>query len=164
MSENINSEKTKQEFVPPKRSYGLEFWVGVFTLVGVLSFAYLAINIGGIEFSGAGYYPINARFSSVAGLKVGAPLEIAGVKVGDVNKITLNGTDAIVTLRVKDGINIREDDIAQIRTKGIIGDRYMKISPGGSNEMVEPGGTLSDTESAVEFEEIIGKFVHGLDE
>jgi phospholipid/cholesterol/gamma-HCH transport system substrate-binding protein len=156
------SDKSKSKFQAPPRTYGLEFWVGVFTLFGVVCFAYLSINIGGMEFSGAGYYTIKARFTNVAGLKVGAPLEIAGVRVGDVKQIALDGTDAMVTMRVKEHISVREDDIAQIRTKGIIGDRYIKLSPGGADDLLAQGDQLSDTESAVEFEEIIGKFVHSL--
>jgi phospholipid/cholesterol/gamma-HCH transport system substrate-binding protein len=157
------SEEKKASFNPPKRSFAVEFWVGVFTIIGVVCFAYLSINIAGIELSGTGYYSIKAKFSNVAGLKIGAAVEIAGVKVGDVRNIALDGTDALLTLRVKEDIKLREDDIAQIRTKGIIGDRYIKISPGGSEDAIENGGMISDTESAVEFEDVIGKFVHSLD-
>ena len=157
------SEKKEKEFVPPKRSFTIEFMVGLFALAGLACFSYLAINIGGMKLTHAGLYPIKATFSNVAGLKVGSPVEIAGVKIGEVANVELASTQAIVTLEIEDKIKLRDDDIAQIRTKGIIGDKYVKIMPGGSDEMIAENGQISDTESAVELEEIIGKFIHSMD-
>jgi phospholipid/cholesterol/gamma-HCH transport system substrate-binding protein len=159
-SDNAMSEGKKSQFVPPKRSFTVEFWVGLFAIFGVGCFAYLAINIAKIRLSNAGFYDITADFDSVSGLKLGAPVEIAGVEVGEVSDIQLNGTAAHVVLRIRDGVKLRDDDIAAIRTKGIIGDRYIKVVPGGSTSLVQAGGKLTDTESAVEFEEIIGKLIH----
>ncbi len=115
-----------------------------------------------MKLSNAGYYDVKAVFNDISGLKVGSSVEIAGVPVGEVGSVTLNSTEALVTLRIRDEIKIREDDIAQIRTKGIIGDKYVRISPGGSPNDVPHGGQLTDTESAVDFEEIVGKLVHNL--
>lgn len=151
-----------REFVPPRRSYAIEFWVGLFALAGVACFCYLALNIAGMKISNSGYYRVNAIFTNVAGLKVGAPVEIAGVRIGEVRSVTLADTEALVTMQILNEVKLREDDMPQIRTKGIIGDKYVRISPGGSTEYVEAEGELVDTESAVEFEEIIGKIVHSL--
>jgi len=150
----------KPEFIPPKRSFTTEFWVGVFALIGVGCFAYLAINIASIRLSDSGYYEVQAEFDSVSGLKAGAPVEIAGVEIGEVGKIDLSGTSALITLRIEDGVKLRDDDIAAVRTKGIIGDRYIKIVPGGSEKIINAGEKVADTESAVEFEEVIGKLIH----
>ena len=150
----------KKEFVPPKRSFTVEFWVGLFALLGVVCFAFLAINIAKIRLSSAGYYNVRALFDSVSGLKAGAPVEIAGVEIGQVKKIELDGTSAMVTLEVLTGVQIRDDDNAAIRTKGIIGDRYIKILPGGSEKILKPGEKLDNTDSAVEIEELIGKLMH----
>ena len=147
----------------PKKSFTAEFWVGFFALIGCLCFGYLAINLAGMKLSSAGYYKVKAEFSNIAGLKVGAPVEIAGVQVGEVDDINLADTDAILTMQIKNHVKLRDDDIAQIRTKGIIGDKYIKIAPGGAEESIAPGGELSETESAVEFEDILGKFIHSLD-
>ncbi len=100
MSENM-SEKKEKEFVPPKRSFSVEFMVGLFALVGLVCFSYLAINIGGMKLTHAGYYPIKATFSNVAGLKVGSPVEIAGVKIGEIRNVELVETQAIVTLEIE---------------------------------------------------------------
>lgn len=151
------------KFVPPKKSLTVEFWVGVFALIGVGCFAYLALNIARMRITNAGYYDITAEFDNVSGLKVGAPVEIAGVQIGEIAKISLNETSAIITMRVQNGIKLREDDSAAIRTKGIIGDRYIKVVPGSSSKMVADRGKLSETESAVEFEEIIGKLIHRME-
>ncbi len=168
MSENkqVSSSSNKEEtesFTPPARSLTLEFWVGLFAIAGVLCFFYLAVNLGGLKLSDSGYYSVSAMFTNVAGLKVGAPVEIAGVEIGEVSNVELNSTEAKLTLQVRDGIELRDDDIAQIRTKGIIGDKYVKISPGGSDLILESGDEIADTESAVEFEDVIGKFIHSMD-
>jgi phospholipid/cholesterol/gamma-HCH transport system substrate-binding protein len=153
-------EKTTSEFPIPKKSYSIEFMVGLFTLGGLLCFAYLAVNIAQMRFLNTGYHNIYAEFSNVSGLKEGAPVEIAGVQVGEVTKINLKETNALVTMNIRDGVEFRDDDIASIRTKGIIGDRYVKILPGSSDAMVKVGGTVGDTESAVDLEEILGKLIH----
>jgi phospholipid/cholesterol/gamma-HCH transport system substrate-binding protein len=159
----IEEEEARKEFTPPPRSFSIEFWVGLFAIAGIACFSYLAINIGGMRISSAGFYKISAQFVNVAGLKVGSTVEIAGVEIGQVANVQLNSTEAVVTMEIRDEIQIRDDDIAQIRTKGIIGDKYVKISPGGSEDLLLPGGELSDTESAVEFEDIIGKFIHSIE-
>jgi phospholipid/cholesterol/gamma-HCH transport system substrate-binding protein len=160
VADNVSDKK--EEFKLPKRSFTTEFWVGVFTIAGLLCFSYLAIHIASIKISRSGYYQIAAIFSNISGLKVGAPVEIAGVRIGEVSNIVLKDTDAVVTLEIKDDVQLRDDDIAQIRTKGIIGDKYFKIAPGGSEDMVAANGQLSETESAVEFEDILGKIIHSL--
>lgn len=156
----MSTAEKKSDFVPPRKSFTIEFWVGVFALLGVACFGFLAINIASIRLSNTGYYFITAIFDSVSGLKAGAPLEIAGVEVGQVNKIELNETSALVTFEVKEGVSLRDDDKAAIRTKGIIGDRYVKILPGASTRFLKPGEKLEDTDSAVEIEELIGKLMH----
>lgn len=153
-------KQATSEFPIPKKSYLIEFLVGLFTIGGVLCFAYLAVNIAQMRILNTGFHSIFAEFSNVSGLKEGAPVEIAGVQVGEVLKIDLKGTSAIITMNIRDGVEIRDDDIASIRTKGIIGDRYVKILPGSSDSAVKPGGTVGDTESAVDLEEILGKLIH----
>ena len=148
---------------PPNKMLMIEFFVGLFFLGGLACLSYLSLNLAGMKISHHGYYQIFAEFNSIAGLKLGAPVEIAGVRIGEVSDVVLKDTSALVTLQVEDGIFLREDDIAAIRTKGIIGDRYIKISPGGSEDKVKAGGEIFDTESAMEFEEIIGKMIHRMD-
>lgn len=148
---------------PPKHSFTTEFWVGVFFLIGLLALGYQAVGLGGMQLFGSNRYNIKAEFDNVAGLQTGAAVEIAGVGIGEVTGLELKDPEALITLSIDKHIAIREDDIASIRTKGIIGDRYIKISRGSSDALIEEGGTMFETESAVDLEDLIGKFVHSLE-
>jgi len=158
-----NSEKNGQDHVElPGRKMTMEFLVGLFALVGVLALAYQAVGLGGLEFLSSDKYEIYAEFDNISGLQEGASVEIAGVSIGEVSKIVFKDPEAQVTFKITPDIKIRDDDIASIRTKGIIGDRYVKISRGASDLHVEEGDTMTETESVIDIEDIIGKIVHGL--
>jgi phospholipid/cholesterol/gamma-HCH transport system substrate-binding protein len=146
----------------PRRGFSLEFFVGLFTLVGLACAGYLSVGLGGLELVPSDRYEIIAEFDNISGLKYGASVEIAGVPVGEVTNIALKDSVAHVTLRLERRIQIREDDIASIRTKGIIGDRYVKLSRGASESFIPPGGIMKETESVVDIEDVIGKVVHSL--
>ena len=139
----------------------LEFVVGLFVLVGILCMGYLAIKLGKLELVGGDYYELKADFSSTSGLKKGASVEIAGVEVGRVREITLNEDQAQVVLAIQDGIPIYNDAIASIKTRGIIGEKFMGLSPGGSGDVLSNGGTIVDTESGIDLEQVISQFIHG---
>src|SRR5690606_23883033 len=126
--------------------------------------AYLAVGLGGLKLTDRNRYMLAAEFDNVAGLQYGASVEIAGVKVGEVTAIDLNNKDSVAVVRMKidRSVSIRDDDVASIRTKGIIGDRYVKISPGASDTMIPENGLIEETESVVDIEDIIGKIVHSL--
>jgi phospholipid/cholesterol/gamma-HCH transport system substrate-binding protein len=139
----------------------LELVVGVFVLAGLACLAYLAIHLGKTEIWGGGYRVV-ANFDNISGLKPGAAVEVAGVDVGRVESIHLTKADqAKLVLRINRGVKIYNDAIASIRTKGIIGDKFVKLSPGGAGKLLPNGGTIRDTESAVEWEELISQYIHG---
>lgn len=137
----------------------LETAVGIFLIGGLLCLGYLSVKLGDVSLFGTKQYKIKAKFTNIAGLKEGAQVEIAGVNVGKVSKISLNDYQAIVDLLINPDVRIQEDAIASIRTQGIIGDKYVKISPGGSEEYIKPHGTISETESTVDIEELISKYI-----
>jgi phospholipid/cholesterol/gamma-HCH transport system substrate-binding protein len=140
----------------------LELIVGVFVLVGLAALTYLAVKLGKLEVIGTGnHIEITAEFDSVAGLKPGASVEIAGVQVGQVKRIGLNGDRATVVFSFKPGAKLFGDAIASIKTRGLIGDKYVSISPGGSQKELPAGGRIRDTESGVDLESLIGEFIHG---
>lgn len=155
--------QTAEHFEIPRKKLTIEFLVGIFALIGIGCFAYLAVNIAGMRLFQTNAYQVTAKFDNISGLTLGATVEIAGVQVGEVSNIQLQGVEAFVTMDVYKDVVIRDDDIAAIRTKGIIGERFIKIIPGGSEQNIPPGGKVSDTESAIEFEEIIGKFIHRME-
>lgn len=142
----------------------LELLVGVFVLVGIAALTYLAVKLGKLEVLGGGKnLEIHAEFDSVAGLKDGATVEIAGVQVGQVKKIGLNGGGerAVVSLSLTPGVKLYGDAIASIKTRGLIGDKYVSLSPGGSQKELPPGGKIRETESGIDFEKAISEFIHG---
>lgn len=139
----------------------LELVVGIFVLSGLACLAYLAIHLGKMEIIGSGY-KVHATFDNISGLKKGAAVEVAGVEVGRVEAIHLSpGERAQVTLRLEPDLKLHDDAIASIRTKGIIGDKFVKLSPGSSEKAIAPDGKIRDTESAIDLEELISSYIHG---
>ena len=143
------------------RKLGVETAVGLFLVVGILCLAYLSIRLGKLELVGGDDVPVTAEFSTVAGLKQGANVEIAGVEVGKVDSIDIRDYKAVVRMRVRRGLRLQEDTIASVRTRGLIGDKYINLSPGASDRLIPPGGKIRETESAVDLEGLIGQFIHG---
>ncbi len=143
------------------RRFDLELSVGLFILVGVLCLGYLSINLARMEVLGARGYEVYALFTDVGGLKKGAQVVIAGVDVGRVKDITMENYRAKVFLNIKEGLEIPEDTIASIRTKGLIGEKFIHITPGGAEELIPPGGRIWDTEPAMDLEQLISKFAFG---
>jgi phospholipid/cholesterol/gamma-HCH transport system substrate-binding protein len=143
------------------RKGNLELVVGLFVLLGLGCLAYLAIHLGKMEIMGSGYQVL-VNFDNISGLKKGAAVEVAGVEVGRVESIRLSSGDrANVTLRLETGLKLHDDAIASIRTKGIIGDKFVKLSPGSSEKLIPPGGKIRDTEAAIDLEELISSYIHG---
>lgn len=139
----------------------IETTVGLFVLLGVASLAWLSVKLGKLEIVGGDYVPVHAEFASVSGLKKGASVEIAGVEVGKVDAITLRDYKADVLLKIREGIELQDDTIASIRTRGLIGDKFVNLAPGASDRLIPSGGKIRETESAVDLEELIGEFIHG---
>ena len=144
------------------RKIDLELIVGLFVLIGIISLGYISVKLGKMEWVGGGGYQVTAVFPSVAGLKVGALVEIAGVEVGRVKDITLDDDyQARVILDINNGIELQDDSIASIKTKGLLGEKYVEIVPGGTDEIIEKGGKIQDTEPPIDLEELISKFIFG---
>jgi phospholipid/cholesterol/gamma-HCH transport system substrate-binding protein len=141
----------------------LELGVGIFVVIGLMCVGYLTVRLGNMEFFKEDHYFLNARFHSVSGLKAGAQIEIAGVQVGLVDSISLDLDEkvAMVRLKIKKEVVLTDDVIASIKTAGLIGDKYIKLSPGGSGDILEPEDTIIETESALDVEEIISKYAFG---
>ncbi len=123
----------------------METTVGVFLVIGLLCVGYLTVKLGDVTLLGDGYSSFFARFTSVAGLRTGSSVEQM----------------ALVEMRIKKDVKIYKDAIASIKTAGLIGDKYIQIDPGGSEEVVKPGGILSETTSPMDIEELISKYAFG---
>ena len=135
--------------------------VGLFVVVGIAALAWLSIRLGKLEVIGDRGYTITAEFDSVAGLRNGAVVEIAGVEVGRVKAIGLDSYRARVAMSINPSIKLQDDSIVSIRTKGLIGEKYVRITPGGSDTIVQPGGKLRDTEDPIDIEQLISNYIFG---
>jgi phospholipid/cholesterol/gamma-HCH transport system substrate-binding protein len=143
------------------RRAGVEIAVGIFIIVGLLCLAYISIKLGNVNLSGKNYYSVKAIFSTVKGLKDNTVVEISGVEIGKVDSIRLDNYEAVTTLLIRKGIKLQEDAIASIRTKGLLGEKYVEITPGGSDTMIPPDGTIFETEPPIDLEKLIGNIVFG---
>jgi phospholipid/cholesterol/gamma-HCH transport system substrate-binding protein len=143
------------------RKFDVELAVGFFLLIGVICLGYLSFKLGKMEVVGTKGYDISAVFSNSGGIKTGSGIVIAGVDVGRVRNIALDNYHARVVMHFPTAIKIQEDSIASIKTKGLIGEKYIEITPGGSQKIIPPGGKIRDTQPAVDLEDLISKYVFG---
>jgi phospholipid/cholesterol/gamma-HCH transport system substrate-binding protein len=141
----------------------METAVGIFVVIGIVCVGYLTVKLGKMELIGDNYYPIYARFRSVSGLKMGGYVEMAGVQIGKVDSISLDQEKktALVEMKILKEVILSDDVIASVTTAGLIGDKYINLSPGGSETILKPGDLITETESAVNLEELISKYVFG---
>ncbi len=143
------------------KKFDLELAVGLFIIAGILCLGYLSIKLGKLEIVGKKGYEIYGVFSNIGGLKVGSSVEIAGVNVGRVTNISLDNYEAHVVLNFPKDLKIQEDAIASVKTRGLIGEKYIEITPGGSEEIIKPGGRIQETQPAIDIEGLISKFAFG---
>ena len=143
-----------------KRS-ALDLGVGIFVLVGLVALGWMSVKLGRVDLLGNRGYVVSADFPSVGGLKAGSSIEIAGVEIGRVDKILLQDYQARVVMVIQPGIKLQDDAIASIKTKGLIGERYVRISPGGSDKIIEPNGRIREVEPPVDIEELLSKYIFG---
>jgi phospholipid/cholesterol/gamma-HCH transport system substrate-binding protein len=127
----------------------------------MISLGYLAIRLGKLQVWGEKGYLLYADFPSVVGLKLGDPVEIAGVKIGRVVSIGLADDQARLGLRIDPQVVLQEDVIASVRARGLIGDKFVLISLGGSDKLLVNGGKIRETESPPDIPELLGKVIGG---
>ena len=138
--------------------------VGLFVLVGLAALAFLAVSMGkGRLALPETTRPIVARFTNAGGLKAGSTVQIAGVPVGEVKKITLKPDDmsALVLFRVESSLKLDDDTIAAIHSQGLLGEKFIALKPGSSGTPLKPGDVIVDTQSTVDLEDLIAKFAFG---
>ncbi|CAI3241262.1 outer membrane lipid asymmetry maintenance protein MlaD [Desulfovibrio legallii] len=139
--------------------------VGLFVLLGLLCVAYLTVKLGKMELFSSQGFELVARFDSVSGLRVGADVEMSGVPVGRVVDIRLDPdplrNQAVVRLRLNKDLQLSDDSMASVRTSGLIGDKYVSLSRGGSDQILSSGGAITETESAVDLGALISKYAFG---
>lgn len=143
-----------------KRS-AMDLGVGVFVLIGLVALGWMSVKLGRVDLLGTRGYVVSADFPTVGGLKAGSTIEIAGVEVGRVDRIVLRDYQAHVIMMIQPGVKLQDDSIASIKTKGLIGERYVRISPGGSDKLIPPNGRIREVEPPVDIEELLSKYIFG---
>lgn len=139
----------------------LELAVGAFVTLGVLALSYLALTLGNLRLGGPDQYVVQAAFSSVGSLKVGDPVKVAGVDVGEVRRIRLVDFNALTDLGVDNDVKLPKDTIASIQSASLLGDAYVSLSPGAADDDLDPGDRIQRTEPALSITELIAKYAFG---
>jgi len=146
------------------KKLSLEFVVGLFLLAGIGATLYLSVVVSGVSGFGTDGYRLMAKFENSSGLKKGAVIEIAGVKIGQVESIELEPEtqESLIWLNIDQGVEIQDDAVASIRTAGIIGDKFVKISTGGGDPLSD-GDEIIETEPSISIEELVSKYMFDTD-
>jgi phospholipid/cholesterol/gamma-HCH transport system substrate-binding protein len=143
------------------RRFDLELTVGLFLIAGIICLGYLSIRLGRMELLGTEGYELYGLFSNTGGLKNGSAVAVAGVQVGRVRDIVLKDYQAKVVMSLSDQVKIQEDSIAAIKTRGLIGEKFVEITPGSSENLLKPGNRIRETQPPIDFEQIISNYVFG---
>jgi phospholipid/cholesterol/gamma-HCH transport system substrate-binding protein len=145
------------------KKYALETVVGIFVLIGVAALGYMTVKLGHLSVLGPPTYPLYAPFTTVSGMRPGSPVQMLGLSVGTVEGITLDQDKGrvVVEMQIRQGVRVYDDAIASIRTDGLLGDKYLSIDPGGAGSLLKPGGTITETQPAVDLVDLIGRYAFG---
>ncbi len=144
------------------QSKGLEFFVGLFILAGIAALVVLATKVGSVPDNGSAQYKITASFENIGGLNVKAPVAIGGVKIGRVTSIDLDTDDfsAKVTMAIQGDYNtLPTDTSAAVLTSGLLGAQFVGLEPGGEDDVLGDGDEIELTQSTIQLENLIGKFM-----
>ncbi|MCK5831184.1 MAG: outer membrane lipid asymmetry maintenance protein MlaD [Methylococcales bacterium] len=136
--------------------------VGLFVVIGIAAICFMAFKISNLSsFSKQNVYTITARFENSGGLKIKSPVSIAGVRIGRVSKISVDkdSYESIVEMYINSQYKLPDDTTASIFTAGLLGEQYVSLEPGGSEEVINPNGVIDITQSAIVLEEMIGQFL-----
>lgn len=145
------------------KKYAVESTVGIFLVFGLLFVGYMTLKLGHVSLLGDNSYSLFARFTTVNGLRVGSPVNMLGIKVGRVGRLIMDQKDqkAVVEIRIQKDIKVYDDAIVSIKSEGLIGDMFLSIGPGGSGKLLGPGGTITETQPAVDLVDLVGKYAFG---
>jgi len=145
------------------KKYAMETTVGIFLVFGLLCIGYMTVKLGHVSLLGDKTYSLFARFTTVSGLRAGSPVDMLGIEVGRVGRLTMDQKDqkAVVEIRIQKDIKVYDDAIASIKAEGLIGDMFLSIDPGGAGKLLGPGGTITETQPALDIVDLIGKYAFG---
>ena len=147
-----------------QQSKTLELLVGLFVAAGLVALFFLAMHVSNLNpLAAEAGYSITARFENSGGLKIKSAVNISGVRIGRVSNISFDTEtyESVVEMRIEEQYNTLPDDTsASILTAGLLGEQYVGLIAGGSEEFLENGSTIDFTQSALVLENLIGKFLY----
>ncbi len=143
------------------KKFDLELIVGIFVLAGLLCLGFMSVKLAKKELFSSDGYELYAVFNDAGGLKTGSSVIIAGIQVGRVKSIIMEDYEAKIVITLPKSVKVQEDAIAAIKTRGLIGEKYLAITPGGSEEILSPGDRIRETLPAMDIEELISNYVFG---
>jgi len=145
------------------KKYSIETMVGIFMVIGLICVGYMTVKLGKVSFFGQDTYPLYARFTSVSALRPGSTVEVYGIEVGSVASLSIDSEKqmAVVEMTIKKGMKIHDDASATIKSSGLIGDKYVKIDPGGAGVVLKPREIITQTSVPADIEDLIGKYAFG---
>jgi phospholipid/cholesterol/gamma-HCH transport system substrate-binding protein len=145
------------------KKYSIETVVGIFIVIGLICVGYMTVKLGKVSLFGEDTYPLYARFASVSGLRVGSSVEIYGIQVGSVTSLGIDFERqmGVVGIKISKETKVYDDAAATIKSSGLIGDKYVKIDPGGAGEVLKPRGIITQTSVPADIEDLIGKYAFG---
>jgi phospholipid/cholesterol/gamma-HCH transport system substrate-binding protein len=145
------------------KKYSMETAVGVFVVIGLLCVGYMTVKLGKLPIFGEETYPLYARFTSVSGLRVGSSVEIYGIQVGSVTSLGIDAEKqmGVVGMKIDRKTKVYDDADATIKSAGLIGDKYVKIDPGGAGAVLKPRGVITQTSVPADIEDLIGRYAFG---
>ena len=139
-----------------------DVWVGLFVMLGLAALVFLALQTANLlALNWQSTYRVTARFDNIGGLKARAPVRSAGVTVGRVTAITLDSKtfQGVVSMDIRQGFRFPKDSSAKILTSGLLGDQYVGLEPGADEADFAPGATITQTQSALVLENLIGQML-----
>jgi len=145
------------------RKSAIDVWVGIFVAIGLLAALFLTLKVGNMNaVSFAPTYKISARFDNIGGLKPRAHVKSAGVVVGRIANISFDDKtyQATVVMKIEDSFKFPKDSSAKILTSGLLGEQYIGLEAGGSDDMLANGEKISQTQSAIVLENLISQFLY----
>ena len=145
------------------KKYAKETTVGIFLVFGLLCIGYMTVKLGHVSLLGDNTYSLFARFTTVSGLRAGSPVDMLGIQVGRVGRLTMDQKDqkAVVEIKIEKDIKVYDDAIASIKTEGLVGNMFLSIDPGGAGKLLGHGGTITETQPVVDLVDLIGKYAFG---
>ena len=145
------------------KKYPMQTAVGIFVVIGLICIGYMSVKLGKVSLFQSDTYTLYARFTSVQGLRVGSPVDVFGIEAGSVSNMRIDNERqvATVTMRIDNSVKVYNDASATIKSMGLIGDKYIRIDPGGAGTIMKSRQTITNTAAEPDIEDLLGRYIFG---